>query len=70
MASGSQVQRVPREELERKGQDTPSLGYAWLLLGFWPQFMGHKGEGRCRDLTYPVQPRPAPPRVWSQDAGN
>lgn len=55
MSSGSQVQRVPREELDRKGQETPSLGHAWLLLGCWPQFMEHKGEDAAG--TRPARPR-------------
>lgn len=48
VSSGRQAKGVPGEELDRKGQDISSLGHAWPSLGFWPQFMGHKGEDCCR----------------------
>lgn len=40
--------------LDGKGQDIPFLGHAWLLLGFWPQFMEHKGEDRSRHPPCPA----------------
>lgn len=55
MSSGSQVQRVPREELDRKGPghpiSGPCLAIAWLLASVY-------GTQRGGPLQTPAPPRP------------
>lgn len=54
MSSRSQVQRVPREELDRKGQDTP----LWATLGYCLAAGLSLWNIKERTVEVPAPPRP------------